>query len=179
VLANGASAETLFDTFQAVCVKTVAAPPAALGAAQAAGWAQLPPDLAARVAKGIPGVEGALDGRINSADKRFMVAGDAAFPVGGTALKVHVCVVAGAPAEGETVKPEMASYAAVPQASGTKPGEEVAMFAFAEDAGRHTRIDNPEDDVAVRSLIENGRMRVSFVAEQPGLAMLGLAVPVK
>jgi hypothetical protein len=169
----------MFETFQEFCMKPLAVPAAVFSAAESAGWTTLPPDQAAGLARALPNVGGKLEARMSAADKRVLLAGEATYPLADKPIKVNICAVVGGPPPGESLTPEVAAYAAVPKTPMAKPDDMLSMYPFTDDAGHHGKIDNADDDRVLRPLIESGRLRAVFVAEQPGLAIVGLAVPLK
>jgi len=112
-IAGAACADPTFDAFQALCVKTRAQPAAALAAADARGWTDMPAMFRDEIAK--QGFS-AGEGRAKSINRvlTLMYAGKGAPVIEGAPVPVRACAVGARPADSAALKKLAAAFAAVP-----------------------------------------------------------------
>ena len=176
-LATGpAHADPAFDAFRDLCVNTRAQAPAALAAADAQGWTEMPAMFLSEIAKqGFNQGEGRA--RMKNRVLMLMYAGRGAPVVDGEAIPVRVCALGARPSDAESLKKAAADWAAVP-ADPKLPAQKGEAYAFLDQGGVHTAI--AADQLKTprgKDLIRQGRVAMLFVAGQPAAPLIVFAIP--
>jgi hypothetical protein len=175
-ISGAAHADPTFDTFQDLCVKTRANAPAALAAADARGWTEMPAMFHDEIAKqGFTGGEG----RAKSQNRvlTLMYAGSGAPVIEGAPVPVRACAVGARPADGAALRKLAAAWAAVPADPGL-PASKGQAFAFTEDGGAHHQVTGADlRSPHGQNLIRQGRVAMIIVAGRPAAPLLVYAIP--
>jgi hypothetical protein len=174
--AGAAHADPTFDLFQDLCVKTKANASAALAAADAHGWTQMPAMFRDEVVK-----QGFSDGegRAKSQNRvlTLLYAGRGAPVIEGAPVPVRACAVAARPADAAALKKAAAAYAAVPADPGM-PAAKGQAYAFTEEGGVHHQVTGVElHSPRGQELIRQGRVAMIIVAGRPAAPLLVYAIP--
>jgi len=175
-IAGAARADPTFDAFQNLCVKTRAQPAAALAAADAHGWTDMPAMFRDEIAK--QGFS-AGEGRAKSINRvlTLMYAGKGAPVIEGAPVPVRACAVGARPADSAALKKLAAAFAAVPPDPGL-PASKGQAFAFTEDGGAHRQVLGTElHSPRGQALIRQGKVAMVIVGGKPAAPLLVYAIP--
>lgn len=174
--AGAAVAEPAFDTFHDLCVTTHAQAPAALAAADHAGWTDMPVMFRDEIAKqGFGG--GAGRAKMVNRALMLMYAGRGAPMIDGSPVPVRVCALGLRSTDGAAVRKAAADWAAVPADPGL-PAPKGEAYAFLDEGGVHHAL--PAADLKTsrgQDLIRQGRVAMLFVAGQPTAPLIVYAIP--
>ncbi len=174
--ASAALAEPAFDTFRDLCLNTHAEAPAALAAADRAGWTDMPAMFQDEIAKqGFGG--GAGRAKMVNRALMLMYAGQGAPMIDGAAVPVRVCALRLRAADSAAVRKAAADWAAVP-ADPALPADKGEAYAFLDAGGVHHAL--PAADLKTprgQDLIRQGRVAMLFVAGQPAAPLIIYAIP--
>jgi len=175
-MAGAASADPTFEAFRELCVNTRAEAPAALAAADAQGWTDMPAMFVDEIAKaGFSGGEGRARNR--NRVLYLMYAGQGAPMVEGAPMPVRACAVAARPANAEAMRKAAADFAGVP-ADPALPAQKGAAYAFTGEAGAHRQVTAAElSSPSGKDLIRRGRVSMLIVGGRPAAPLLVYAIP--
>jgi hypothetical protein len=171
-----ASADPTFDALRELCVKTRAEAPAALAAADAKGWTDMPAMFVDEITNaGFSGGEGRATSR--NRVLMLMYAGVGAPVVDGAPMPVRACAVAARPANNAAARAAMAEFAAVP-ADPALPSQKGEAYAYTVEDGVHRQVTASElNSPRGKDLIRQGRVNMLIVAGRPAAPLLVYAIP--
>ena len=172
---SAVEAGPLFDSYQALCVKSAAQPTAALTAADSAGWTSMPDALLLQLGARVQ-IDSA-QGRINTdgGGPMALLLGHKEMPVDGTSVDVRFCALGASAVVGEPAADELASWAAVPSKRVTGDSGQ-AIYFFTNLSGVHTAA-APQDAEQLKALIQSGHANIAFSQDGKGLTFLAFLVP--
>jgi hypothetical protein len=174
--AGAAAADPTFEAFRELCVNTRAQAPAALAAADAKGWTDMPAMFQDEIDRA--GFS-AGEGRATSRNRVIMLmyAGQGAPVVEGAPLPVRACAVAARPANNQSVRTAAAVFAAVPT-DPALPAQKGEAYAFTTERGVHQQVTAAElRSPRGQDLIRRGRVSMLIVAGRPAAPLLVYAIP--